>query len=89
MFSHLRMTSICKTLAGYLHTTIPVVKTQNGLDKAIRCFAKWLIFSLSLLIKLHKYSEETNLSRNASNIVGRKEINPVETHKKFPNKCFY
>lgn len=60
MFLHLRMTSISKTLDQYLHTTIPAEKNQNGLDTTtIRCFAIWLIFRLCLLIKLHKYLEET------------------------------
>lgn len=67
MFSHLKVTSICKNLAWYLHTPIPVEKNESGLDTTtISYFAKWLIFRLCLLIKLHKYLEETQLSRNAS-----------------------
>lgn len=62
-----------QNLAGYLHTTIPVEKKQNGLDiTTIGYFAKRSIFRLCLLIKLHKYLEETQLSRNASNMAGKK-----------------
>lgn len=79
------MTNICKNLAGYLHTTIPLEKNQNGLDTTtIRYYAKWIILRFCLLIKLHKYLEETRLSRNASNIAGKKEINPVERYEKLP-----
>lgn len=77
------MTSICKNLAGYLYTTIHAEKNQNGLDiTTIRYFAKWLIFRVCLLIKLHKYLEETRLSRSASNMKGKKEINPLERYEK-------
>lgn len=83
MLSHLRMTSICKHLKGqYLHSTIPVDKNQNGLDtlELTSYLAKWLILRLCILVKLHRYLEETQLSRNASNIRVKKEINPVERH---------
>lgn len=60
MFLHLKMTSISKKPDEYLHTNIPAEKNQNGLNTTtIRYFAIWLIFRLCLLIKLHKYLEET------------------------------
>lgn len=74
-----------QNLDEYLHTTIPAEKNQNGLDTTTRrYFTIWLILRLFLLIKLHKYLEETQWSRNASNIAGKKEINSVERYEKLP-----